>query len=46
MLSEIRNFGKGGLKPTKTKESGKAYKIVNGKMVKNKTGPAKGSMMD
>jgi len=35
MLSEIRNF-KGGLKKVTTKETGKAYKIVDGKMVKNK----------
>jgi hypothetical protein len=46
MLDEIRKFRKGGLKKRETKESGNPYKIENGKFVKNKKGPAKGSMMD
>jgi len=41
MLAEIRNFSKGGLKKTKTKEAGNPYKIVDGVMVKNKPSPSK-----
>jgi len=41
MLAEIRNFSKGGLKKRKTKESGNAYKIVDGVMVKSKPSPSK-----
>jgi len=41
MLAEIRNFSKGGLKKTKTKESGNPYKIVDGVMVKSKPSPSK-----
>jgi hypothetical protein len=43
MLAEIRRFKKNGLKKTKTKESGSAYKIVDGVMVKNKPSPSKKS---